>query len=42
VQVPTWLMEILLDQVPPDDRSPERPLSRGFIASSTRAKQRKG
>jgi integrase len=26
VQVPTWLMEILLDQVPPDDRSPERPL----------------
>ncbi|HLM32682.1 MAG TPA: tyrosine-type recombinase/integrase [Gaiellaceae bacterium] len=26
VQMPTWLMEILLDQVPPDDRSPERPL----------------
>jgi integrase len=26
VQVPAWLMEILLDEVPPDDRSPERPL----------------
>jgi integrase len=26
VQVPAWLMEILLDQAPPDDRSAERPL----------------
>ena len=26
VQVPAWLMEILLDEVPPDDRSPDRPL----------------
>ena len=26
VQVPTWLMEILLEQVPPDDRSPDQPL----------------
>ena len=35
-QVPTWLMDVLLAQVPPDDRTPERKLFPGLDEGTMR------
>ncbi len=35
-QVPVWLMEVLLDSVPPDDRTPERRLFPGLNEGTMR------